>query len=177
MLRRAFLAKGDRADSAIITEGLPTVTCSNPPPLVHIATLEMRTYCDACKRDGYIAPRGPRHPETGPNGKQWALSGDINICGCSPAPVFRAERNMGMSFTSGDATYVDEWKSERTRSTTGRYDEQIVLRDEDGHAVAGQRYMITTDDGEIYQGVTDSTGATERVYTDHPMKLVIELLV
>jgi hypothetical protein len=83
---RTFLAKGDRAESAVITEGLDSVTCSNPPPAAHIATLGMKTYCSACKREGYIAPRGPRRPGTGPNGKQWALSGDINMCGCKPAP-------------------------------------------------------------------------------------------
>ncbi|WP_258025728.1 hypothetical protein [Burkholderia sp. COPS] len=37
---RYFLAKGDRAGEAVIVEGLDTVTCSNPPPRVHIATLD-----------------------------------------------------------------------------------------------------------------------------------------
>ncbi|WP_426396796.1 M35 family metallo-endopeptidase [Ralstonia sp. R-29] len=97
---RYFLARGDRAGSATIVEGLPSITCSNPPPAVQIATLYMKTYCTACKREGFIAPEGPRHAGTGPNGKPWALSGDINVCGCHPAPVFYAERAMKMSFTS-----------------------------------------------------------------------------
>ncbi len=59
---RYFLAKGDRAGSATITEGLEHVTCSNPPPRVQIATLYMKTWCPACKREGYIAPTGPRQP-------------------------------------------------------------------------------------------------------------------
>jgi hypothetical protein len=42
---RYFLAKGDRAGSATITEGLEGVTCSNPPPRVQIATLYMKTHC------------------------------------------------------------------------------------------------------------------------------------
>lgn len=103
MLRRPFLGKGDRGGSATIIEGLDSVTCSNPPPLVHIATLGMKTYCTACKSEGVIAPSGPRHPGTGPNGEGWALSGDINLCGCSPAPVFRAERNMAQIFTGYEA--------------------------------------------------------------------------
>src|SRR5215470_16057362 len=97
---RYFLARGDRAGSAVITEGLESVTCSNPPPRVNIATLYMKTYCTACKREGFIAPKGPRWPGTGPNGKPWALSGDINVCGCTPPPVFYAERGMKMTFTS-----------------------------------------------------------------------------
>lgn len=97
---RYFLAKGDRAGSAVIAEGLEHVTCSNPPPRVHIATLYMKTYCTACKQEGFVAPKGPRRPGTGPNGKQWALSGDINVCGCNPPPVFYAERGMFMTFTA-----------------------------------------------------------------------------
>ncbi|TGN99310.1 hypothetical protein [Burkholderia sp. USMB20] len=100
---RYFLAKGDQGGSASITEGLEHVTCSNPPPRVHIATLYMKTYCAACKQEGFIAPAGPRWPGTGPNGKPWALSGDINVCGCNPPPVFYAERGMSMSFTAEEA--------------------------------------------------------------------------
>ncbi|VXC25213.1 conserved hypothetical protein [Burkholderia sp. 8Y] len=179
MFKRSFLACGDRGGSAVITEGLPTVTCSNPPPRVHIATLGMSTYCTACKREGFIAPRGPRRPGTGPNGKQWALSGDVNVCGCSPAPVFYADRNMWMSFTSGDPAYI-AWKGGQRGLTPGEnapYDEQFVLVDEDGKPIAGQQYMITTDDGKVYQGVTDANGAAERVYTDSPMGLVFELVI
>ncbi|MEM5328298.1 hypothetical protein VSR34_17135 [Paraburkholderia sp. JHI2823] len=97
---RYFLARGDRAGNAAITEGLENVTCSNPPPRVNIATLYMKTYCTACKQEGFIAPKGPRWPGTGPNGKPWALSGDINVCGCNPPPVFYAERGMSMTFTA-----------------------------------------------------------------------------
>lgn len=100
---RYFLARGDRGGSATITEGLEFVTCSNPPPRVQIATLYMKTYCTACKREGFIAPAGPRLPGTAPNGQQWALSGDINACGCSPPPVFHAERSMKMIVTSHEA--------------------------------------------------------------------------
>ena len=85
---RYFLARGDRGGSATITEGLEHVTCSNPPPPVQIATLYMRTYCTACKQDGFIAPKGPRLPGTGPNGKPWALSGDINVCRMQSATHF-----------------------------------------------------------------------------------------
>lgn len=97
---RYFLARGDRAGSAVITEGLESVTCSNPPPTVNIATLYMKTWCTACRQEGFIAPKGPRWPGTGPNGNPWALSGDINVCGCNPPPVFHAERGMSMTLTA-----------------------------------------------------------------------------
>ncbi len=104
---RYFLARGDRAGSATIIEGLSNVTCSNPPPSVQIATLYMKTYCTACKREGFIAPKGPRHKGSGPNGKPWALSGDVNICGCNPPPVFYAVRAMKMTFTSEELAQMN----------------------------------------------------------------------
>ncbi|WP_232443652.1 hypothetical protein [Burkholderia ubonensis] len=116
---RYFLARGDRGGSATITEGLERVTCSNPPPRVHIATLYMKTYCTACKQEGFIAPKGPRLPGTGPNGKPWALSGDINVCGCNPPPVFHAERGMKMIVTSQEAATLAGGSSASAASTTG----------------------------------------------------------
>jgi len=100
---RYFLAQGDRGGSAVITEGLSTVSCSNPQPTVQIATLYMKTWCEACKREGFIAPMGPRRPGTGPNGQPWALSGDINVCACNPPPVFQAVRSMKMTLTAEEA--------------------------------------------------------------------------
>ncbi|WP_240702446.1 hypothetical protein [Trinickia terrae] len=115
---RYFLARGDRAGNAVIIDGLPNITCSNPPPRVEIATLYMKTYCTACKREGFIAPKGPRLPGTAPNGEQWALSGDINVCGCNPPPVFYAERGMKMTFTAEQvATLIAPPTSTRPAAT------------------------------------------------------------
>jgi hypothetical protein len=131
---RYFLARGDRAGSAMITDRLEHVMCSNPPPRVQIATLDMKTYCTACKREGYIAPKGARRPGTGPNGKPWALSGDINVCGYNPPPVFYAERGMKMTFTSQEvatlttkgtgSTATEAQSTTATRASVSTYDEQ-----------------------------------------------------
>jgi hypothetical protein len=178
---RYFLAKGDRAGGATIIDGLKQVTCSNPPPRVEIATLGMKTYCATCKREGFIAPKGPRRKGTGPNGKGWALSGDINICGCNPAPAFYAERGMMMTLAAHE---IEAWRqanglpslAESVRIHAG-YDELIVLKDEQGQPVVNQRYRIETADGQVFEGVTNDAGETTRVRTDGPVQLTIELLV
>jgi hypothetical protein len=178
---RYFLAKGDRAGGATIIDGLKQVTCSNPPPRVEIATLGMKTYCTTCKREGFIAPKGPRRKGTAPNGKEWALSGDVNICGCNPAPVFYAERGMMVTLAPHE---IEAWRqaaglpplAESTRARR-QYDELIVLKDEQGHPVANQRYRIETADGQIFEGVTNNAGETTRIRTDGPTQLFIELLV
>ncbi|WP_322090225.1 hypothetical protein [Burkholderia cenocepacia] len=174
---RYFLAKGDRAGEAVIVEGLDTVTCSDPPPRVHIATLDMKTYCSTCKREGYIAPQGPRWPGTGPNGKQWALSGDINVCGCNPPPVFHAERGMRMIFTAGEISTLDGRKPGAAHLpfalSDAVHDEQFTLLDDAHRPLANVRYRIVTDTGRIFAGTTDVAGQTDRIATDAAASLKI----
>jgi hypothetical protein len=163
---RTFLGVGDRAGEALITEGLPGVTCSNPPPRVNISTIYMKTWCNACKKEGYIAPRGPRWPGTGPNGKEWALSGDINVCDCSPPPVFYAERNMTMTFTSEQASALVGGKTAipATKGARDAFDQHFRLTDQrTGQPLRDTPYRIVTDDGEEFEGRTDSQGHTLRV--------------
>ncbi|RQR40487.1 MULTISPECIES: hypothetical protein [unclassified Burkholderia] len=177
---RYFLARGDRGGSATIMEGLPTVTCSNPPPSVHIATLDMKTYCTACGQEGFIAPKGPRWPGTGPNGKAWALSGDVNVCGCSPAPVFQAKRGMSMSFTAEQLAALTGQVPHHFHSasaTADEHDEQYVLCDErSGRPLAHVRYRIYTTSGLVISGVTDWEGHTRRITTRRAEKLRLEVM-
>ncbi|MEB2500047.1 PAAR domain-containing protein [Burkholderia cenocepacia] len=170
---RYFLAKGDRAREAVIVEGFDTVTCSDPPPRVHIATLDMKTYCSTCKREGYIAPQGPRWPGTGPNGKQWALSGDINVCGCNPPPVFYAERGMRMTFTAGETATLTGRQPDAAKRSFVVHDEQFTLLDDSRRPLANIRYRIVTDAGQIFTGTTDTAGQTHRIATDASATLKI----
>jgi hypothetical protein len=171
---RFFLAKGDRGGSATITEGLEHVTCSNPPPRVHIATLYMKTYCEACKQEGFIAPQGPRWPGTGPNGKPWALSGDINICGCNPPPAFYAERGMSMSFTAMEAaTLVAPYADTRGPANVG-VDEDLERYFEicdavTGSPVEGMIYTLSSDEQFLVHGAALRGGKT-RAFSlkEHP---------
>lgn len=172
---RTFLAKGDRGGKAEIMDGLDSVTCTNPPPAAYIATLGMKTYCWACKQEGYIAPRGPRWNGVGPNGKQWALSGDINICGCSPAPMFYPvrERHMTMSFTAEEVARltgrtaagasIDETSFDNG-SRMG-FDEQVrTVANQCG--IVGYPYFIETAAGAAHSGRVDARGLLPRVFTD-----------
>jgi len=164
---RYFLARGDRGGSATITEGLPNVTCNNPPPSVQIATLYMRTYCTACKREGFIAPKGPRRPGTAPNGKQWALSGDINVCGCNPPPVFYAKRGMTMTFTSEEIARMSAplasasaLQRADTREQIEHDDYYVLIDQASGRPVANTAYAIKRTGGAVEHGTTDSAGHT-----------------
>ncbi|GAA7758992.1 MULTISPECIES: hypothetical protein [Cupriavidus] len=171
---RYFLARGDRAGSAVIAEGLVDVTCSNPPPRVNVATLYMRTYCTACKQDGFIAPKGPRWPGTASNGKQWALSGDINVCHCNPPPVFYAKRGMSMSFTAEEAAALvasprhPNWGSPEAIANTDEnlecYYEIVDART--GNPVEGMTYKLSSDSGTL----VDRTPLTDGKTRSFPVK-------
>jgi hypothetical protein len=153
---RYFLAQGDRAGSAAITEGLGNVTCSNPPPRVNIATLYMKTYCTACNKEGYVAPKGPRLPGTGPNGQPWALSGDINVCGCNPPPVFYAVRGMSMVLTSEQvAQSTGHGKSSSSSPTRVDSPHWIEFKLADPGNWAGLGCIAHFDDGTSAIGVVD----------------------
>ncbi|KHK57170.1 hypothetical protein PI87_07995 [Ralstonia sp. A12] len=163
---RYFLARGDQGGSATITEGLEYITCSNPPPTVRIATLYMRTYCTACKREGFIAPNGgPRHSGTGPNGKPWALGGDINVCGCNPPPVFYApKRGMFMRFTSEEIAQMRAPAAPAYAVQRGEvsYDEQAHLA---ATNLEGVPYYIETADGRVFSGRIPASGLLPRIDT------------
>ncbi|MCX5540927.1 hypothetical protein M3A49_15715 [Paraburkholderia sp. CNPSo 3076] len=179
-MERSFLGIGDKADNgAFVAEGLDSISCSNPPPCVQISTIGMRTYCPVFEQEGHIAPRGPRWPGTGPNGSQWALSGDVNLCGCSPPPVFRAERNMTMSFTSEEAAAL---MGQRTKTTTSSapvdaFDQHFRLTDErTGKPLKGVPYRIVTSDGDEHEGITDARGHTLRVSNDRDTSATLHVL-
>lgn len=177
-MRRAHLGVGDKAGHAVITEGLPSVTYSNPPPSVHIATLGMKTWCDACKQEGHIAPRGPRWAGTGPNGRQWALSGDINICSCAPPPVFYAERNMEQVFTREEAAAQIASNATETSALIPAdiLDQHFYLIDEKTRRpLKGVPYRIVTSDGDLYEGCTDAQGRTQRVSNDWDSSAMLQV--
>ncbi|WP_235362664.1 PAAR domain-containing protein [Burkholderia sp. A9] len=175
---RYFLAKGDRGGSAVITEGLADVTCSDPPPSVNIATLYMKTYCMACKQEGFIAPQGPRWPGTGSNGQPWALSGDINVCGCNPSPTFYAERNMTMTFEShevaalGGAERIPAASIAPAEATTATHADISERHDEQVRAAIGTTlpqsypYLIETSNGRTFAGHVSGDGLLPRIHSE-----------
>jgi hypothetical protein len=110
------------------------------------------------KKEGFIAPRGPRWPGTGPNGKEWALSGDIDVCDCSPSPLFHAERNMTMSFTAEEVAKLMGQSSTGSSSVGNKvpgYDEQVRVV-ADRVSIAGYPYSIETASGDVYCGRVES---------------------
>jgi hypothetical protein len=105
MLTRYVLCVGDRADEAVILEGTGKTYRGR-----RMAAVGMSTYCHRCGQRGLIAPRGVRG--VGPE-QMLALSGDVNLCGCEPCPVFDSEHGMPLTFTAGD---IARWEASQGSS-------------------------------------------------------------
>lgn len=159
---RTFLCMGDKAADAVIVEGLDNATYSHDGPRLKLATVYMQTYCHACKKAGFIGPSGPRLSGTAENGKLWALSGDINICDCKPAPVFWAQRNMTMRLTGEDIarSSMPSGGSQDETPAHDEFDERFVLVDESGIPFAFTAYAVERETGKIEHGVSDAQGYT-----------------
>ena len=56
------------------------------------------------------------------------------------------------------------------------YDEQFIVRNRAGEIQPNMKYKITTEDGKVIQGVTDSEGKTQKVTMLNMGKAVLEIL-
>jgi uncharacterized protein (DUF2345 family) len=59
-------------------------------------------------------------------------------------------------------------------NTLDVFDEQFVLQDIEGVALADMPYKITADDGQVFKGVTDHKGLTQRIKTKAQASLKIQ---
>jgi type VI secretion system secreted protein VgrG len=72
--------------------------------------------------------------------------------------------------------YVSSPSDILPRAAHGKFDERFRLVGKDGDTpMAHRRYRITTEDGQYWEGITNSEGLTERVYTASEQKLSIEI--
>ena len=160
---RAFLCKGDKAGSAMIIEGLETGSYSHDGPQKQLATVYMKTYCQACKKAGFICPAGPRWPGTAQNGQLWALSGDLNICDCKPAPVFFAQRTMTMTVSGEEVARMNgihpaNTANFPTSANEGGYGKRFLLTDSSTGERLRNRAFIASVGGVKQDGWTDANG-------------------
>lgn len=179
MVTRTYLIRGDRANNgAIISGGSDSYFWHNVP----VAREGDAVYCPVCKRAGRIACVGPRVP-CSDMGKEVALSGDICVCGCHPAPVFYASRPFTMTIVSEEVAqrqsaapngFAATVRAQQSGGATS-HDQRIQLLDEaSGQPLANWRYCVTGENG-THEGRTDSNGFTTRVFADRPMTVRLEV--
>lgn len=157
-MKRYLLARGDRAGAAQIVEGLPHSTYVGlDGARVSLATVYMKTWCEACRQEGYISPRGPRHFALAENRRQFALSGDVNACSCEPQPVFEAVRSIFQTITASDVERMDPAVARCTRDDgLGERWRWIGFHMRNGEGLEGMHCAAHFADGSVETGVFDA---------------------
>ena len=133
-----------------------------------------RVNCPACKSVGQIVCDGPRWSSIGPDGREAALSDDICLCKCNPYPrLVPSQTFMSMHMDSSPGT----GSGAGSNPFNLPHDEQFLLRDKaTGEPLKNARYQVRTASGNVFEGVTDGSGRTQRVSTDTAEQLVFHLL-
>lgn len=125
--------------------------------------------CPACNTVGRTECVQPYMPNTGPDGRQRSLDGDICRCGCVPAPRLKALHNnelMGFSKAYAAKKFGCEgWLAYAGHETdlTG-FDEFFVVHDSaTGKPFSGYAYGLKSHAG-THEGELSENGATVKAY-------------
>ena len=134
--------------------------------------------CPSCGSQGVIKCVMPRLPEAF-DGKQFALSDDLCICGCNPPPKLIADQNFKCQFvTPTSAGLAQDWTvrgsqkpaapaaAEKAGQTTAasmpasdlrplRFIDPITKKPH-----ANRPYRLGFENGKVIQGTTDNKGET-----------------
>jgi uncharacterized Zn-binding protein involved in type VI secretion len=134
--------------------------------------------CPACGAQGVIKCVMPRLPFSF-EGKQYALSDDLCICGCNPPPKLIASQNFkyesllcidgdppgkATTLQTGNPTKAATPNVENAKQTDLR-PVRFVVR-ETGKPHANRPYRLYLADGRIVQGTTDANGFTSPLGPD-----------
>ncbi|HEX7937212.1 MAG TPA: PAAR domain-containing protein [Paraburkholderia sp.] len=144
-----------------------------------VALIGGSAYCTTCKSVGSIVKTGgPRRIEFM---GETAADGDIVLCKCSPPPRIIA-RLAGESWCDDEAEAyaASEARHAAENTPTGMsaataYDERYTLMDGDGRALANVRYRVRDGSNVIANGVTDSSGRTQRISSEGTTRLALDI--
>ncbi len=137
--------------------------------------------CPACKSTGHIQCVPPMRPITGHANKQLSVEGDLCICQCpSPPRLIASQKQVSMgcsapevASTSGAAAWLAH--AGGSLAVFGYiFDRVVVLQDKSGNPLKNLPYKITLETGQVFEGVTDEVGQTEKVCSTQAHTATIE---
>lgn len=126
--------------------------------------------CSACGTRGIIKCAAPRIPHRF-QGKEFALSDDLCVCGCQPSPKLVSDQQFKFqAFAAAPDEAVDESAAGKTSASQSGYPSGVAtnaklvrLRFVDSVSAkpyVNRPYRLELMDGKVVQGVTDATGHT-----------------
>jgi hypothetical protein len=140
----------------------------------HLAYVGHNAWCAQCKTMGVIIGGSGisddmRLFDQTLGGLKQAVSGDYVACGCREHP--RVVARYATCWTLADSEPVASALPRRTAQQDAQWDEQFVLLDATGRALADTYYTIRYPSGDLVHGVTDIQGRTSRHETKGAAKL------
>lgn len=124
-------------------------------------------WCEACKSFGVVAEGSgiPDHLRAWDERLQAkeAVDGDIVLCKCERPPQVIAQYGRLVEYRDFDG---NAGVAPPAASSPVSHDEQFTLTDATGNALADTYYTVRLPSGELSHGVTDSSGRTDRYWTD-----------
>lgn len=135
------------------------------------------TACPKCGKPGVVAEGDTRIKWLG---EPTAVDGHIVSCGCPfgsnriIAPLGSLSPKSTSHPPSPTAEYAPAQATEKT-ITQNQFDLQFLLIDSSTKNVKPNTpYRITTETGDIFEGISDKNGLTQKIAADSPIKVTIE---
>ncbi|WP_284506791.1 PAAR domain-containing protein [Caballeronia sp. GAFFF1] len=108
-------------------------------------------------------------------GRAGVLEGDLVLCPCAQNRVM-ASPDPNCFYDDGDDVGLITQTGNAVTASPVTYDEQYVLRDAaTGQPHVGVSYQISSSSGQIWRGLTDGKGRTQRLTTSAPETLRLEI--
>lgn len=137
--------------------------------------------CPACNSTGVIRCVPPLRRMTGQAGRQLSVDGDECVCQCPVPPrLVASQRSYGVAFSAADVATTSgaaAWLAQTGASLAGfgyGFDRVLVLQDSAGNRLANVPYKISLETGQVFEGVTDAAGQTEKIHSTQPHSATIE---
>lgn len=164
-----WIRYGDKtACGGTVVEGLPNCTS-------HGRAISFQGARIACRKGCVIVEGFPR--ATLPNGRPRVIHGMITSGGC---PCYSTLNDIdGVGNESGEEIpirFVQNEEGDWVGKMNEGYDQHFVLTDDEtGQPLANRHYRMTCN-GKVIEGKTDSNGKTEKISSDDPAEVTIEVM-
>lgn len=161
-----YICKGDKTThGGTVLEGDESSVVEGRP----IARVGDKVLCPRCKRVTTIIQGDSAFIVSG---RAIAYEGCATSCG---AKLISSQRLFGREeFDVSETATAQEIPEADNRIQ--KYHEFFIIHDHLDQPKPNVMYRITTEDGEVFEGLTDHQGRTEEVWTKEPMAIYIEIL-
>lgn len=110
------------------------------------------------------------------------VDGDLCMCKCPVPPrLIASQHSYSMAFSAKDIASTSgaaAWLARAGGSLAAfgyRFDRYVVLKDKSGSPHKNMPYRISLDTGQVFEGVTDDAGRTEKVFSTRAQTATIEV--